>query len=343
MTVQIQIRRGTASEWTAANPLLAEGELGGELDTGKFKIGNGADDWDTLPYAVGATVDSVNGQTGAVVLDAADVGAEPADATILKDADIGVTVQGYSSVLAGTTASFTTTDETKLDGIAAGAEVNVNADWNATSGDAQILNKPTLGTAAAADTTDFATAAQGLLADSALQSADIGVTVQGYSAVLAGTTASFTTADETKLDGIAAGAEVNVNADWNATSGDAQILNKPTLGTAAATDSTDYATAAQGTLADSALQASDIGVTVQGYSAVLAGTTASFTTADETKLDGIAAGAEVNVNADWNAVSGDAQILNKPAILAFSGGITTIAIVSSLPGSPDANTLYVVV
>lgn len=32
------------------------------------------------------------------------------------------------------------------------------------------------------------------------------------------------------------------------------------------------------------------------------------------KLAGIAAGAEVNVNADWNAVSGDAQILNKPTI-----------------------------
>lgn len=188
-----------------------------------------------------------------------------------------------------------------------------------------------------------ATAEQGALADSALQAADIGVTVQGYSAVLASTTASFTTADETKLDGIAAGAEVNVNADWNAVSGDAQILNKPTLGTAAAAATTDFATAAQGTKADSALQAADIGVTVQGYSAVLAGTTASFTTADETKLDGIEAGAEVNVNADWNAVSGDAQILNKPAILAFSGGITTVSIVSSLPGSPDANTLYVVV
>lgn len=49
-------------------------------------------------------------------------------------------------------------DKTKLDGIAAGAEVNVNADWNASSGDAQILNKPTLGTAAAASTSDFAAA-----------------------------------------------------------------------------------------------------------------------------------------------------------------------------------------
>lgn len=41
------------------------------------------------------------------------------------------------------TNDYTTTEKNKLAGIAAGAEVNVNADWNATSGDAQILNKPT--------------------------------------------------------------------------------------------------------------------------------------------------------------------------------------------------------
>ena len=39
---------------------------------------------------------------------------------------------------------------------------------------------------------------------------------------------NYTTAEKEKLSDIAAGAEVNVNADWNATSGDAQILNKPT-------------------------------------------------------------------------------------------------------------------
>lgn len=43
--------------------------------------------------------------------------------------------------------------------------------------------------------------------------------------------------DKTKLNGIAAGAEVNVNADWNATEGDALILNKPTLATVATTGS----------------------------------------------------------------------------------------------------------
>ena len=43
---------------------------------------------------------------------------------------------------------------------------------------------------------------------------------------------SYPSADSTKLAGIAAGAEVNVNADWNATAGDALILNKPTIPTA---------------------------------------------------------------------------------------------------------------
>lgn len=45
-------------------------------------------------------------------------------------------------VLENTTASYTSEEKTKLAGIASGAEVNVNADWNATSGDARILNKP---------------------------------------------------------------------------------------------------------------------------------------------------------------------------------------------------------
>lgn len=44
--------------------------------------------------------------------------------------------------------------------------------------------------------------------------------------------------------------------------------------------------------------------------------TEDYTTAEKSKLAGIAAGAEVNVNADWLAVSGDAQILNKPTFVA---------------------------
>lgn len=76
-------------------------------------------------------------------------------------------------------------------------------------------------------------------------------------------TNDYTTAEKNKLAGIAAGAEVNVNADWNATSGDAQILNKPTLGSMAAKSSvakSDLASEIQTSLgkADSALQPGDI-------------------------------------------------------------------------------------
>ena len=50
-TVRIQVRRGTASEWTSANPILASGELGVESDTNLFKFGNGSTAWTSLDYA----------------------------------------------------------------------------------------------------------------------------------------------------------------------------------------------------------------------------------------------------------------------------------------------------
>lgn len=50
-TVRIQVRRGTSSEWTTANPVLAAGEMGVETNTNKFKFGNGTDTWSALSYA----------------------------------------------------------------------------------------------------------------------------------------------------------------------------------------------------------------------------------------------------------------------------------------------------
>ena len=46
----IKLRRGTAAEWTAANPILAAGEAGFEIDTGRHKIGNGGSHWAALDY-----------------------------------------------------------------------------------------------------------------------------------------------------------------------------------------------------------------------------------------------------------------------------------------------------
>lgn len=51
----IKLRRGTAAQWTSANPVLAAGEPGFELDTGKHKIGNGTDAWADLEYFLPAS------------------------------------------------------------------------------------------------------------------------------------------------------------------------------------------------------------------------------------------------------------------------------------------------
>jgi hypothetical protein len=50
--IQLQFRRGTALQWSTAdpNPILAAGEMGIETDTDRFKIGDGTTIWNSLPY-----------------------------------------------------------------------------------------------------------------------------------------------------------------------------------------------------------------------------------------------------------------------------------------------------
>lgn len=48
MSSLIQLRRGTAAQWTSQT--LAAGEIGYETDTGNFKIGDGTTGWATLAY-----------------------------------------------------------------------------------------------------------------------------------------------------------------------------------------------------------------------------------------------------------------------------------------------------
>jgi hypothetical protein len=55
MATRMQQRRGTAAQWTAANPVLAAGEIGFETDTNKFKMGNGTSAWNSLAYFANAT------------------------------------------------------------------------------------------------------------------------------------------------------------------------------------------------------------------------------------------------------------------------------------------------
>lgn len=50
MATRIKLRRGTAAQWATANPILSLGEFGFEYNTQRFKIGDGNQDWNSLPY-----------------------------------------------------------------------------------------------------------------------------------------------------------------------------------------------------------------------------------------------------------------------------------------------------
>jgi hypothetical protein len=50
MSTIIQLRRGTSGQWATTNPTLAEGEIGLETDTERFKVGDGSTSWGSLAY-----------------------------------------------------------------------------------------------------------------------------------------------------------------------------------------------------------------------------------------------------------------------------------------------------
>jgi hypothetical protein len=148
-----------------------------------------------------------------------------------------------------------------------------------------------------------------------LRTTDIGTTVQPYDEHTVidpdyvQTEENYTTVEKNKLADIEPGAEVNVNADWNAVDGDAFIENKPNLGSAAFTDSADYATAEQGEIAESALQPEDIGDTVQPYNehtvidANYVQTEENYTTLDKDKLNSLYYLPVPIVSADYTAIN----------------------------------------
>jgi hypothetical protein len=50
MSVLIQMRRDLAANWVSVNPILSQGEMGIEIDTNRFKFGNGSDAWNDIDY-----------------------------------------------------------------------------------------------------------------------------------------------------------------------------------------------------------------------------------------------------------------------------------------------------
>lgn len=118
ISARFQLRRDTASNWEAKNEVLLDGEkiivvtAAGQT---RFKVGDGVKTFSQLPYtdetlneAISKKVDAVSGKQLS-------------------------------------TNDYTTSERAKLAGIAPGAEVNVQSDWNISSvtSDAYIKNKPT--------------------------------------------------------------------------------------------------------------------------------------------------------------------------------------------------------
>ncbi|MBO7066702.1 MAG: hypothetical protein J6W40_03715, partial [Alphaproteobacteria bacterium] len=214
----------------------------------------------------------------------------------------------------------------------------VNSDWNATEGVAQILNKPAdlvttsaLNTALAGkqDTLQFDTTPT---ADSTKMVTSGAVAAAITAAQLDGEVDLTGYATETYVDSKIADIDIpeQQQSDWNATSGVAQILNKPDL--------TQFATTSdladkQDTLTEAQLAAVNSGVTSTTVAQVGANTQAIAiqdqilaTKANTADLAPVATSGDyadltntptipaAQVNSDWNATEGVAQILNKPTV-----------------------------
>lgn len=270
---------------------------------------------------------------------------------------------------------------------ASGSGAQVNADWNATTGVAQILNKPVLGSAAAASTSSFATAAQGAKADSAAQSingktpnvsgqvtltaADVGaantldqlsdVTASGpadgqvlaynsgSSQWIASTVTSTTVSDATStskgilqlagdLGGTAAAPTVPglaTKADVSALANYIPTSQKGVASGVASLDATGKVPSAQLPAAASQQQAdwtqSNTGnVDYIKNKPTLASVATSGSYTDLTNKPIIPS---AQVNSDWNASSGVAQVLNKPTFstVATSGSYTDLTNKPTIP------------
>lgn len=122
LKTRIVINNKPAADWRKdTETIWLKGEFLVESDTRKIKIGDGVNKYSALKYA--------------------NMTPEEVDALVKQSSHS----HSNKAILDATTASFTTALKSKLDGIAAGAEANVQSDWNIldSSSDAFIKNKPT--------------------------------------------------------------------------------------------------------------------------------------------------------------------------------------------------------
>jgi len=211
------------------------------------------------------------------------------------------------------------TDGTKLDGIEANADVTDTTNVTAAGAlmDSEVTN---LAQVKAFDSSDYATAAQGTTADNALPKS--GGAMTGAITTNSTFDGRDVGTDGTKLDGIEAGADVTDTTNVTAAGAlmDSEVTN---LAQVKAFDSSDYATAAQGTTADNALPKSGGALTGPVT------TTSTFdgrdVATDGTKLDGIEASADVTDTANVTAAGAvmDSELTSEASVKALNQGVAT--------------------
>jgi hypothetical protein len=105
MATRMQQRRGTATQWTTANPILAAGEIGFESGTNKFKIGDGVNTWSALTYYASAA------EIAALVDGAPDLlnTLNELAAAIGDDANFGTAIEASINTSVDESNTFTTT------------------------------------------------------------------------------------------------------------------------------------------------------------------------------------------------------------------------------------------
>jgi len=326
----IKLRRGTASDWSS-NPTLAQGEPGFDTTNNILKIGDGTTAWNSLAavnntdhptisaasssdnsgntFIQDITLDS-NGHVTAITVATASEGGGGGIGSVVEDTtpQLGGNLDLNSKNLTGTG---------HIDITGSGhfsAKVEANSFVKTAGTSSQFLKAD-----GSVDTSTYSTTdtqlteeqVEDFVGGMVTGNTETGITVTYQDddgtidfVVASQTDENFTTADHSKLDGIEASADVTDTA--NVTSAGALMDSEVTnLSQVKAFDSSDYATAAQGTKADSAQQPPSEG---------------AFANGDKTKLDGIEASADVTDTA--NVTSAGALMDSELTDLAGVKGVT---------------------
>ena len=136
MAVKIQMRRDTAAAWTAANPVLAAGEMGLETDTTYYKIGDGSTTWNSLGYGAYNGAISNGTITSAMIVDgtivAGDIASNAVTTAKILDANVTAAKLANTAVTAGsyTTANITVDAQGRLTSATSGNSFAGDDDQN---------------------------------------------------------------------------------------------------------------------------------------------------------------------------------------------------------------------